>query len=942
MNEPFTWHRPAGAPALIVKTQGTEQTLQAGLAYRVGRDPESDIVLADPRVSWDHAVLQADGGAWFVEDRDSTNGTFADTRKIARLEITGDCTLRFGDVADGPTVSCSLSRPVTPARPAAPPPSPAPGPPSPAPGPPGAAPGPPSRQPPEGSSFHWSRVDIRPTSVMRAPVRTLRIGRAEDNDIVLADLSVSRHHAQLRNLGGRYEIVDLGSHNGTFLNGEQVVSRAMVTEQDIVGIGAATFRLVGDELREFIDKGDVSLVAQDLTVREGSQVLLDRVSFPIGERNLVAVIGPSGAGKTTLLRALTGIRPANDGAVLYDNRDLYSHYAELRHRIGLVPQEDVIYDQLTPRRSLGYAAELRFPGDTSPEERHNRVQEVIEELKLMHTTKEQPDPAADTQAASLSGGQKKRVSIAVELLTKPSVLFLDEPTSSLDVELKEDVVDSMRELAKDGRTVIMVTHDLEYLDKCDRVLVLMPGGKMAFYGPSDDGLRHFGKTRWVEVYRAFRNEPERDWAGDFRRSPAYQQYVAIGLAGQVPEAGRALTKPPPAPRSRLAQLTILSRRYAALIAADRSQLILLLALPILLGGLVRLNATGPGLGGHDNAKAQTTLLFLVIIASLTGGFSSVRELIKEREMFRRERMAGLSAGAYLLSKVVVLGLIAALQAAVLVLVGVAGARSSAHGAFLPSSLLELILGVAALSVSSMALGLVVSAWVRSSEQTLVVLILLLMAQVMLSGGVLALGAGLKQLSYLAPARWGLASAASTVNLNAISPPGSTTDPLWAHKPSAWLLTIGMQVVLTAVFTLIALWRLVRISPGRARRPSHPRLPRRRAARADVRLGPKAFIRTGPAVTVRRDVTATRGEPGTAAAPFSPSRTPPGPGGSSPARKPRPPARPTTPGCPATEPSGRSRCARAPGRRSTVWPPPAPRRTRSSSPPAAPGRPGSVR
>jgi hypothetical protein len=382
----------------------------------------------------------------------------------------------------------------------------------------------------------------------------------------------------------------------------------------------------------------------------------------------------------------------------------------------------------------------------------------------------------------------------------------------------------------------MVTHDLEYLDKCDRVLVLMPGGKMAFYGPSDDGLRYFGKTRWVEVYRAFRNEPERDWAGDFRRSSAYQQYVAIGLTGPSPESGRSLTKPPPAPRSRLAQLSILSRRYAALIAADRSQLIWLLALPVLLGGLVRLNALGPGLGGHDNAKAETTLLFLVIIASLTGGFSSVRELIKEREMFRRERMAGLSAGAYLLSKVVVLGFIAAVQAAVLVLVGVAGARSSAHGALLPMPLPELILGVAALSVSSMALGLVVSAWVRSSEQTLVVLILLLMAQVMLSGGVLALGVGLEQLSYLAPARWGLAAVASTVNLNAISPPGSTTDSLWVHKPSAWLLTIVMQVVLTAVFTLIALWRLIRISPGRARRPSHRRLPRWRAARALQRLG----------------------------------------------------------------------------------------------------------
>ena len=215
-----------------------------------------------------------------------------------------------------------------------------------------------------------SSVDRRPTSVRRAPTRLLRIGRDPANDLVIPDLSVSRNHAELRNLGdGRYEIVDLGSHNGTFVNGRQV-GQATVTEQDIIGIGRATFRLFGDELREFIDEGDVSLVAQDLTVRLSSgKILLDHVSFPIPERSLVGVIGPSGAGKSTLLGALTGMRPATEGTVLYDNRDLYTHYAELRHRIGLVPQDNILHSQLKPKRALRYAAELRFPGDTSRAER---------------------------------------------------------------------------------------------------------------------------------------------------------------------------------------------------------------------------------------------------------------------------------------------------------------------------------------------------------------------------------------------------------------------------------------------------------------------------------------------------------------------------------------------------------------------------------------------
>jgi ABC-type multidrug transport system ATPase subunit len=630
------------------------------------------------------------------------------------------------------------------------------------------------------------------------------------------DLSVSRHHAELRNTGDGFEILDLGSRNGTFLNGTPVF-RAPVTEQDVIGIGPATFRLVGDELREFLDRGDVSLVARDLTVRDGGQVRLDRVSFPIGERSLVAVIGPSGAGKSTLLHALTGLRPATEGVVLYDNRDLYAEYAELRHRIGLVPQDDVIFPKLTPRRFLGYAAELRFPGDTTAEERSQRVQEVIDELKLMQTTKDQPEPPADRPSENLSGGQRKRVNIALELLTKPSVLFLDEPTSSLDVELKEDVVDSMRELVNDGRTVVMVTHDLEYLDRCDCVLVLGPGGKMAFYGPSEEGLRYFGQTRWVEVYRAFGAEPERDWADEFQRSPCYQQYVAPGLTGQVPQAGRGAAEPPPAPRSRLTQLAILCRRSGTLIAANRSFLIWLLLMPVGLGALIRLSAGAAGLRGPANASAETTLLFLVIIAAVTSVVSSVRGLIEERDMYRRERMAGLSAGTYLLSKVVVLGFVAVIQAALLVLVGLAGARMPSHGALLAVPLAELILDVAVFSVTSMALGLLVSAFAGSQDLALLVGILLAIGQVMLTGAVLPLGSRLKVVGIVIPARWGFAAVAATANLNAIQPRGDIMDPFWAHTPPAWLRAIGVQLVMTAVFALVAWWRLIQISPGHARR-----------------------------------------------------------------------------------------------------------------------------
>jgi ABC transport system ATP-binding/permease protein len=289
---------PAGVgPVLVVRTRQSDHRLQAGTSYRLGRDPKSDIVVTDPRVSWRHAVLRHEQDTWILEDAGSTNGTFVEDRRVSRFAISAECVVRFGDPDDGPVVRCQPDQPVASRG-----------------GPPAAA---------EADDYRLS-VDRRPTAVLPLPVRRLRIGRTPDNDLVLSDLGVSRHHAELRKSGnGQYEIADLGSHNGTFVNGQRVGSAAL-TEQDIVGIGPATFRLTGDELREYIDTGDVSLVAQDLVVQvSGGKVLLDHVSFPLAERCLLGIIGPSGAGKSTLLGALTGMRPADRGAVLYDNRDLY-------------------------------------------------------------------------------------------------------------------------------------------------------------------------------------------------------------------------------------------------------------------------------------------------------------------------------------------------------------------------------------------------------------------------------------------------------------------------------------------------------------------------------------------------------------------------------------------------------------------------------------------
>jgi ABC-type multidrug transport system ATPase subunit len=596
------------------------------------------------------------------------------------------------------------------------------------------------------------------------------------------------------------------------------VTSATLTERDIVGIGHATFRLTGDELREYIDAGDVSLVAQDLVVQVSrGKVLLDHVSFPIPGRCLLGIIGPSGAGKSTLLGALTGMRPADRGVVLYDNRDLYKDYAELRHRIGLVPQDSIMHTQLSTQRALRYAAELRFPADTHARERNARVDEVMGELALTGH--------GQTRADRLSGGQLKRVSVALELLTKPSLLFLDEPTSGLDPGLDKSVMEQMRDLAHDGRTVIVVTHSVANLDVCDRLLVLVPGGRVAFYGPPGEGLHYFGQPGWAEVFQAFERFPDRDWAGEFARSRVCEEYVTGPQALGVPAAGpkAAGTTPPPLRRGRLRQVSTLCRRYARVIAADRGYLLFMGLMPIVLGLLTHALSGSQGLGGGfaGNPNAQELLLVIVVSACLAGTASSVRELVKERSIYVRERAAGLSTGAYLCSKLVVLGVISVLQVLILVAIGLAGRPMPAHGAFgVNAPLAELGIGIAVLGVASMCLGLLVSALVSTSEKAMPFLVLLTMAQVILSGGVIAVTgkAGLEQLAWLAPARWGFGAVASTADLTHIAPMSASlaADPLWRHQGSTWLMDMGIQIVLAAAFALVAGWRLARLSPGRRR------------------------------------------------------------------------------------------------------------------------------
>ncbi|MFH9588572.1 FHA domain-containing protein [Streptomyces luteogriseus] len=825
-------------PELVLESNGRTWTLDPSRAYTLGRDPQGDVVFDDARVSWRHATVSFNGRSWVIEDHGSTNGTFVQGQRIHQMELGPGSAVNLGNATDGPRLNLSgaAASVATPqAQPQQQPYAAQ-----------GANPGwgqqapaqqPPHQQPqqqapqagwqqPQQPAAHIPQQqgtggvagappvygDRSPTTFHQFSLgRVMRIGRALENELVVSDLQVSRHHAEFHATpDGRMEIRDLGSHNGTYVNGQPITKGGtqLLGPTDVVGVGHSTFRIVGDRLEEFVDTGEVSFSARHLTVTvDGGKQILKDVSFGVPEKSLIAVIGPSGSGKSTLLKALTGYRPANQGEVLYDNRNLYKQFAELRQRIGLVPQDDILHKELTVKKALKYAAKLRFPADTTGAEREARIDEVLRELKL--------DIHKDKKVTSLSGGQRKRVSVALELLTKPSLIFLDEPTSGLDPGMDRDVMQLLRGLADDGRTVLVVTHSVAELAICDKLLVMAPGGSVAYFGPPEEALNFFGYDTWADVFSAFENYRDYDWAGRWKGSQHYQMYAADidAVAPQSVQVPRMQAMKPPKPQGWMSQFVTLVRRYVSVIASDKGFLALMVILPAVLGAVSLLidadkgllpNPANPETGRIiPNGTATTVLLILAVGACFAGAANSVRELIKERVIYERERATGLSRSAYLMSKVFVLGMITVLQGLLVGVIGFSSREIPEEGlVFGGATLVELSVPIMALGFTSMMFGLIISSLVKTAEKTMPLLVMFAIIQVVFTGCLFTLhgSVGVNQFSFLMPSRWAVAASGATLDFNKISPPETAgdTDPLWEHTVGAWAMDMGALLVLGVI------------------------------------------------------------------------------------------------------------------------------------------------
>jgi len=553
----------------------------------------------------------------------------------------------------------------------------------------------------------------------------LVVGRSPECDVVVDHTSVSRKHLEISKHASKtdvYYVRDLGSLNGTFVNGDRISGTKKVQVNDLIFIGRFQIQLQGKA--KDLSK-EAAIRAVDIVKRfANGKIGLHESSFDIRVNSLTAIMGPSGCGKSTLLKALNGDSPASSGKVFISGLNLHENYNYLKTQIGYVPQDDIVHKELTVEQSIWYAAHLKLSG-ASETDIQAKIQQVMAELKIAEIK--------DNPIHKISGGQRKRVCIAIEILTDPLILFLDEPTSPLDPQTIEEFLKILQKLAAKGTAVVMVTHKPEDLSYMDEVVFMAEGGYMVFQGEVENYLSHFTAKNTVEVYSKLVSPKSKEWVAKYQSNPnAFP--AAASDKGKTNSKQRTDT---------LSQFFWLTRRYLNIKLNDRVNTGILLCQAPLIALLIRwiFDDIGPGVP------------FLMVLTSIWfGTTNAAREIVSETAIFKRERMFNQGIWPYLGSKIAVLTLLSTIQTFVFVsIIFISYSNNSPSW----NNPIESFFVLNLISLASTGFGLFLSALMNSAEKVMAVVPLTLIPQIMLAGLITKIGnASIEFMSYFTISRWG--------------------------------------------------------------------------------------------------------------------------------------------------------------------------------------------
>ena len=711
----------------------------------VGRSANADLVIPNGFgfVSAEHFEIYRMGETFVVTDLNSTNGTLLNNHALPSnkpQDLHHNDIVRIGDETFGISLGITFINAV-------------------------------ESVPEEGFAIAGS------TMFMEAG-KPLAIGRAPESDIHLDAPDVSRRHASIIKREQTYLLSDLGSRNGTFVN-DQLIQSTELHEGDIIRIGAFLLTFQDGQVTPYQSNGmrmDVSNLSKDVDTRKGKLRILDDINLSVLPREFVAIVGGSGAGKTTLLNALVGIRPG-EGSVQLNGHDFYKEYEHYRAQLGYVPQNDILHMTLTVEKALDYTARLRLPASVDKAERERRIGAVLETVSMNTET------IRKTRIGNLSGGQRKRVSIAAELLADPKLIYLDEATSGLDPGLEKKMMHTLRRMADEGRTVMLITHATDNIVQTDHVAFISQG-KLVFFGPSKEALDFFEVDDFADIYEKIERHGE-EWEKVFEEAKpeAHENYVLARQANAQATPKRELPKIKFGLGDFFRQLLVLTQRSLNVLFSDPITLALLLLLLPLTGTLQLIIGSKEVLTGNLGimadpvaaakdlvesyipfARTNTFVFVMGLEAVLTGLFVPSNDLVKERSIYLRERMVNLKVLPYLLSKAAIYSVFVVIQVALYLLILSFGVNFPTNGLYMNGTL-ELFITLFLTMMAGISFGFIISALSRNTEMAIYVLTMMLFFQFFFAGTVFDLrDNAFEPMSYFTTTRWSLTALGVTIDM----------------------------------------------------------------------------------------------------------------------------------------------------------------------------------
>lgn len=631
--------------------------------------------------------------------------------------------------------------------------------------------------------------------------KPVRIGRSRENEIVLSHPCISRHHATIEKNGDTYQITDCQSTNGIMVNGQQITGSYTLHEKDVIQIMDCVLLYTQNQILYKNKQQGVRLAVRNVNkfVDKGKQILHD-VDCDIDSNEFVAIIGGSGAGKSTLMNAISGFDKKKQGEVLFNGVSLEKNFPVLKNLIGYVPQQDIIYENLTLRRMLYYTAKLKMSKDITREEIDQRIKEVLAMVEL--------EEHQNTYIRKLSGGQKKRASIAVELLADPSLFFLDEPTSGLDPGTEKKLMETLHRLAKNqGKTIIMVTHTTQSLDLCDKVIFMGQGGRLCFCGTTEQARMFFGTDNLVDIYNDIAKQPD-----------VWEQQYKNCVPPEPVEDQKNKAEVKKRYAGGLRQMMILMERYLELIKNDLPRLAMLFIQPVVIALLLSVVADENVFEIYESTKS---ILFALSCAGIwIGLFNSIQEICKERVILKREYMGNLRLWAYTLSKYIIQALLGAIQALIIAALFAWTVGMPEKGILFSNAFFEIFLTLWLTILASMALGFVISALVKSGDKAMTCAPFVLIVQLLFSGILFELKGVGEKIAYLTISKWSVESLGSIANLNALETKLQQQLPTAEHEfqeifefTKGHLLqhwcVLGIMVLICGILTTVLLRRVSR-------------------------------------------------------------------------------------------------------------------------------------